>query len=210
MADIHAYRPSTNSLSSGQVLHCAYTAEKARLVIREMADLLVMDLVEKGLCTDQIVLHIGYDIENLTDPVRAKAYKGPVTTDHYGRRVPRHTHGTVNLGKHTSSTREILKAVSSLFDEIVDAQLLVRRLNVTANHVVFEASLSRQPTMEQLDLFADPQPVEAEDPEREKRRQKAVLSIRRKYGKNAILKGMNLEEGATAKDRNSQIGGHKA
>lgn len=209
MADIHAYRPSTNSLSSGQVLHCAYTADKARLVIREMADLLVMDLVEKGLCTDQIVLHIGYDIENLMDPVRAKAYKGPITTDHYGRRVPRHTHGTVNLGKHTSSTKEILKAVCTLFDQIVDPGLLVRRLNVTANHVVYEAALARQPAMEQLDLFAQPQ-AEEEDPEREKRRQKAVLSIRKKYGKNAILKGMNLEEGATAKDRNSQIGGHKA
>lgn len=206
--DIKAYKPESNSISSGQVLHCAYPADKAKLVIREMTDLLVLDLVEKGLVTDQIVLNIGYDIENLTDPKRAIAYRGEVTTDFYGRQIPKHAHGTVNLPQYTSSTREIVHAVDQLFDRIVDARLLIRRLNVTAAHILPENSYAAQSGMEQLDLFeAESIP---DDPEREKRRQRAVLSIRRKFGKNAILKGMNLEEGATAKDRNSQIGGHKA
>ncbi len=206
--DIKAYRPEGNSLGSGQVLHCAYPWDKARLVIREMTDFLVMDLVEKGLLTNQMVLTVGYDIENLTDPTRASTYTGAVTVDHYGRRIPKHAHGSTNLGHYTSSTREIMQAVEQLFDRITDPKLLIRRLNITAANVLPESSVASQPSMEQLDLFS--QETEEADPEREKRRQQAVLSIRRKYGKNAILKGMNLEEGATAKDRNSQIGGHKA
>ena len=216
MAEIKAYKPSTNSIGSGQVLHCPYTAEKAKLIVREMTDLLVLDLVDKGLVTDQVVLTIGYDIENLTDPKRSQTYKGAVTTDHYGRKIPKHAHGTANLGKHTSSTKEIMQAVSDLFDRIVDESLLVRRVNITANHVVDEASAPKKNEMEQLDLFTDyaakekEQAEEAVALEREKRMQKAMLTIKKKFGKNAILKGMNLEEGATAKDRNSQIGGHKA
>lgn len=216
IADIKAYIPSSNSLGSGQVLHCAYQADKARLVIREMADLLVFELVEKGLVTDQIVLTVGYDIENLTDPEISKKYNGPVTTDHYGRKIPKQAHGSQNLGSYTSSSKEILQAVSDLFDRIVNHNLLIRRMNIVANHIIPEASVPKQNTVtEQLDLFSDnynkaDMQQSPEDQEREKRRQKAVLTIRKKFGKNAILKGMNLEEGATAKDRNSQIGGHKA
>ena len=213
---VKAYRPSTNSLGSGQVLHTPYEAEKAKLVLREMADLLVLDLVDKGLVTDQIVVTVGYDIENLTDPKRSKAYHGEVVTDHYGRKIPKHSHGTINLGKHTSSTKQVMEATSELFDRIVDKSLLIRRLNITANHVIDEASIEQEPRYEQLDLFTDyaalqaKQEKEQAELEREKKMQKAMLTIKKKFGKNAILKGMNLEEGATARDRNAQIGGHKA
>ena len=210
IADIKAYRPESNTLTSGQVLHCPYTKEKARLVIREMADLLALDLVDKGLVTDQIVLTVGYDIENLTDPQRRKTYQGPVTTDHYGRKIPKHAHGTGNLQHHTASTREILETVSELFDIIVDANLLIRRLNLTANHVLREEDAPPLPEI-QLDLFSQPEnTADTQALEREKKRQKALLTIKKKFGKNAILKGMNLQDGATAKDRNAQIGGHKA
>ena len=208
--EIKSYRPITNSLGSGQVLHCAYTAEKARLVTREMGDLLTLDLVDKGLVTNQIVLTVGYDIDNLTDPVIRKYYGGTVVTDRYGRKIPKHAHGTVNLGKYTSSTREILAALSQLYDRIVDTELLVRRINITACNIIRESAVPESSAIVQLDFFSPPETQESESAEREKRRQKAVLSIKKKYGKNAILKGMNLEEGATAKDRNRQIGGHKA
>ena len=216
IADIKAYKPSTNSIGSGQVLHCPYDFEKAKLIVREMTDLLSLDLVEKGLVTDQIVLTVGYDIENLTDPKRSAKYTGSVTTDHYGRKIPKHAHGTANLKRPTSSTMLIMDAVTELFDRIVDPTLLVRRVNIAANHVVSESDVPTETVMEQLDLFTD---YEAEEKkheeeaaalEREKRRQQAVLTIRKKFGKNAILKGMNLEEGATTMDRNNQIGGHKA
>ena len=214
---IKAYRPSTNSLGSGQVLHQPYTAEKAKLVLREMADLLVLDLVDKGLVTDQIVVTVGYDIENLADPERSKKYHGAIVKDHYGRQIPKHSHGTQNLGRHTSSTKLILDAASELFDRIANQDLLIRRLNIVANHVIDEASAPKPNAgFEQLNLFTDYAAREAEqkkeeaDLERERKMQRAVLTIRKKYGKNAILKGMNLEEGATAKDRNEQIGGHKA
>ena len=216
MEDIKAYKPESNSIGSGQVLHCPYPSEKARLVVREMTDLLALDLVDKGLVTDQMVLTVGYDIENLSDPQRSKAYKGPVTIDTYGRRVPKHAHGTANLEQPTSSTREIMDAVMGLFDNIVDPALLVRRLTLTANRVVGEHSVVENMAYEQLDLFTDyraEQQLREEKKaarEREKRMQQAVLSIKKKYGKNAILKGMNLEEGATTIDRNEQIGGHKA
>ena len=208
--DIKAYRPESSSLGSGQVLHCAYTPEKAKLVVREMTDLLVLDLVDKGLVTDQMVLTVGYDIDNLLDPERAKRYRGPVTTDHYGRKVPRHAHGTVHLEGHISSTREITEAVMGLFDRIVNPELLVRRVNIVACHILRESDARKKETVEQLDFFAQPEDDREEQRQREKRRQKAVIGIRKKYGKNAILKGMNLEEGATARDRNRQIGGHKA
>ena len=214
---IKAYRPSTNSLGSGQVLHQPYEPDKAKLVLREMADLLVLDLVDKGLVTDQIVVTVGYDIENLTDPERSKKYHGAIVKDHYGRQIPKHAHGTANLDGHTSSTKKIMCAVSELFDRIVDKNLLVRRLNIVANHVLPEADAPKKNDgFVQLDLFTDyaalelKQERERTELEREKKMQQAMLSIKKKFGKNAILKGMNLEEGATAKDRNRQIGGHKA
>ena len=214
---IKAYKPSTNSLGSGQVLHCPYEAEKAKLVLREMADLLVLDLVDKGLVTDQIVITVGYDIENLTDPERSRKYHGTVVKDHYGRQIPKQAHGSINLDGHTSSTRKIMCAVSKLFDRIVDKNLLVRRMYVVANHVLPEADAPKKNDgAVQLDLFTDyaaeeeKQKVEDAALERERKIQAATLAIKKKYGKNAILKAMNLEEGATAKDRNAQIGGHKA
>ena len=212
IADIKAYKPEANSLGSGQVLCDPSTAERGKLVIREMTDLLVLDLVDKGLVTDQMVLTVGYDIENLTDPNRCKAYKGEVTTDPYGRKIPKHAHGTVNLGRKTSSTRRITEAVVELYERIVNPDLLIRRLNIVACNVIPEREVAAEQSFFQLDMFADTAAREAEEAalEREKRRQQAVLAIRKKYGKNAILKGMNLEEGATTIQRNSQIGGHKA
>ena len=215
--EIKAYRPITNSISSGQVLHCPYEADKAKLVLREMADLLVLDLVEKGLVTDQIVVTLGYDVENLTDPSRKARYRGAIEEDRYGRLIPKQAHGSINLDGYTSSTRKILQAVSELFDRIVDKNLLVRRMYVVANHVLPEADAPKTDGIPvQLDLFTDyaaeeeKRQTEQAALERERRIQNATIAIKKKYGKNAILKGMNLEDGATAKDRNSQIGGHKA
>ena len=211
IADIHAYRPEQNSISSGQVLQIPYEFRKAKLVVREMTDLLVLDLVDKGLVTDQITLTVGYDVENLLDPARRAAYKGEVTRDFYGRETPKHAHGTAHLSGHTSSTREITETMMALFDRVVDKNLLVRRMYVVANNVLPETQARREiAAAEQLDLFSLAEEKPAEDPKREKRRQEAVLAIRKRYGKNAILKGMNLEEGATARERNQQIGGHKA
>ena len=217
IAAIKAYKPSSNSLGSGQVLHCPYEAEKAKLVLREMADILSLDLVEKGLVTDQLVVTIGYDIENLTDPQRRKKYHGDIVKDHYGRQIPKHAHGTVNLEGYTSSTKRIVGAAAELYDRIADKNLLVRRLNIVANHVLPEsAAPKKNEGFQQLDLFTDYAALQAEQEQeraaldREKKMQQAMLTIKKKFGKNAILKGMNLEEGATAKDRNKQIGGHKA
>ena len=215
--EIKAYKPQSTSLTSGQVLHCPYSAEKARLVVREMTDLLVLDLVEKHLMTDQIVLTVGYDIENLTDPAISRLYKGPVTVDHYGRRVPKHAHGTTTLGKYSSSTKAIIAAVSELYDRIVDPNLLIRRMNISVNRLKSEDEVKHlSPTTEQISFFDDVQAIERERAleeaslQKEKRMQSAIIDIKKKYGKNAILRGMNLEQGATAKDRNDQIGGHKA
>lgn len=216
MEQVKAYKPKTNSICSGQVLQSPYNFEMAKLVVREMTDLMALDLVDKGLVTDQIVLTIGYDIENLTDLQRRQSYKGDVTTDRYGRKVPKHAHGTTNLNRQTSSTRLITNAVMELYDKIVDKNLLIRRITVTANKLVDEASVRPKEQYQQLDIFTDYQALEKEQAEeeaeldREKRMQRAMLDIKKKFGKNAILKGMNLQEGATAKDRNSQIGGHKA
>lgn len=217
IAAIKAYKPSSNSLGSGQVLHCPYESEKAKLVLREMADMLSLDLVEKGLVTDQLVVTIGYDIENLTDPQRRKKYHGDIVKDHYGRQIPKHAHGTINLEGYTSSTKRIVGAAAELYDRIADKNLLVRRLNIVANHVLPEsAAPKKNEGFQQLDLFTDYAALQAEQEQeraaldREKKMQQAMLTIKKKFGKNAILKGMNLEEGATAKDRNKQIGGHKA
>ncbi|RHV14075.1 DNA methylase [Clostridium sp. OM05-9] len=213
---IKAYKPETNSICTGQVLHCPYDFDKTRLVVKEMTDLMALDLVDKGLVTDQIVLTIGYDIDNLTDPARRKKYKGAVTTDRYGRKVPKHAHGTINLKRQTSSTQMLMDAVMELYDRIVDKDLLIRRINITANKLVDEHTVTNDDAYEQLDFFTDYEAVkkqrekEEADLERERHMQEAMLNIKKKYGKNAILKGMNLQEGATAKDRNAQIGGHKA
>ena len=208
---IKAYRPATNSICSGQVLSCPYTFDKARLIVREMTDLLVLDLVSKGLVTDQIVITVGYDRESLTDPeIRAK-YDGPIAMDHYGRAVPKHANGTANLGRYCASTRLVTEQVMALYDRIVHPDLLVRRLNLSANHLIREAD-AREPQPLQLDLFEDRTLRDAEEAQlqRERRRQQAVLTIQRKYGKNAILKGMNYLDGATTRERNGQVGGHKA
>lgn len=216
IADVKAYKPSNNSIGSGQVLPYPYEYEKAKLVVHEMTDLLVLDLVDKGLVTDQIVLTVGYDIENLTDPIRRKSYQGAVVTDTYGRKIPKHAHGTVNLNQMTSSTKVIIDAVMELYDRIVNKNLLIRRINMSANHVVAETDAEKRNEPQQLDLFTDyellekQRELEAAEREREKRMQRAVLDIKKKFGKNAILKGMNLQEGATARDKNNQIGGHKA
>lgn len=216
IADIKAYRPASNSIGSGQVLHCPYEADRAKLVVHEMTDLLALDLVDKRLVTDQLVLTIGFDRENLSDPARRKRYRGPVTTDFYGRAVPKHAHGAIRFDPPTSSSRRIVQAALELYDRIVDPALLVRRINVTAGHVLPEQSLREKPRYEQMDFFTDyaaedeRQKEEREELEREKKMQEAVIGIKKKFGKNAILKGMNLEEDATARDRNSQIGGHRA
>lgn len=216
MADIKKYKPSTNSISSGQVLQSPYPVDKAKLIVREMTELLVLDLVSKHLVTDQIVITIGYDIENLKNTDIRQKYHGDVTTDAYGRYVPKHAHGTANLKKHTSSTRLITEAVIDLFARIVNSNLLVRRINLAANHVLDESLVKQDSIIEQLDLFTsyediqERQKAEEKQLERERRQQQAMLKIREKYGKNAILKGMNLQEGATARERNEQIGGHKA
>ena len=216
IADVKAYKPESSSVSSGQVLHCPYDFRKGRLVVREMTDLLVLGLVDRKLVTDQIVLSIGYDRESLTDPEIRRCYKGPVTTDHYGRKVPKHAQGTANLGRHTSSTRLIIDAVTELYDRIVDENLLIRRVNVAAGHVTEESEMGQREVYEQLDLFTDYEALEkrrAEEEEqlkRERKIQEAMLDIKKKFGGNAILKGMNLQDGATARERNGQIGGHKA
>jgi DNA polymerase V len=216
MKEIKSYQPSTNSISSGQVLTCPYDCEKARLVVQEMTDLLVLDLVDKGLVTDQMVLTVGYDVENLTNPVQRKMYRGEITVDRYGRKIPKHAHGTTNLDRQTSSTQIIIRAVLELFDRIINEKLLIRRINIVANHVVPESSIVKKEQYEQLDLFTDYEALQKQQEEenaaleKEKKIQQAMISIKKKYGKNAILKGMNLQEGATAKDRNQQIGGHKA
>ena len=213
---VKSYQPEQNSMGAGQVLHCPYSGKQAKLVVKEMTDQLVLDLVEKQLVTDQIVLTIGFDRENLANQKGKSQFKGEVATDRYGRKVPKHAHGTANLEKWTSSTKKIMEAVLELYDRIVDPELLVRRITITANHVVSESAAQEKNGFEQLSLFDndpdEPQKKqqEQEELEREKKMQKAVLDIKKKYGKNAILKGMNLQEGATAVERNSQIGGHKA
>ena len=219
IAQIRAYKPQSSSLGCGQVLHCPYTADKARIVVQEMIDGISLELVEKRLVTDQLVLTVGYDIENLTRSEIRKVYKGPVTTDRYGRRVPKHAHGTWNLPRATSSSSELLEAMAALYDKIVNPALLIRRMSLSACHVVNEKMAKereQKETFEQLDLFTDYAKKEAKEKEeqkkreRERRMQEALLTIKKKYGKNAVLRGMNFEEGATAKERNGQIGGHQA
>lgn len=216
IAMVKAYKPEVNCVSSGQVLHCAYDYEKTKLIIKEMVDILALDLVEKRLVTDQMVLTVGYDIDNLKDPSIRKKYKGEITTDAYGRRVPKHAHGTANLDRQTSSTKLIMDAVMELYERIVNPDLLVRRVNITANRLTEESKAAEKQTYEQLNLFTDYEELEREREAekealaKERRLQEAMLAVKKRYGKNAMLKGMNLQEGATTMERNKQIGGHKA
>ena len=207
ISDIKSYRPESSSLSSGQVLQEPYEFSKARLVLKEMADLLSLELVSKRIVTDQIVLTVGYDIESLN-----KSYSGAVETDRYGRKIPKTAHSSENIGRYTSSSKLICETAMSLFDRIVDKNLLVRRMYIVANHIITEKAAEKESEYVQLDLFSDTKKQEAEENElkKEKDMQRAILKIKSKYGKNSIIKGMNLKEGATALERNRQIGGHKA
>ena len=217
MEHIKAYKPETSSMSSGQVLQEPYTFEKARNVVMEMADAISLDLVEKRLVTNQLILTVGFDRESLEQPEVAARYQGNIVSDYYGRTVPKHAHGTANLNSHSSSSKEIIEAVISLYDKIVDHDLLIRRLNITTNNIISETEAtnkSKGPV--QLDLFTDYEElaVEAEkkhaERDKERKMQEALIAIKHKFGKNAILKGTSFSEGATARDRNNQIGGHKA
>ena len=219
IADVKAYKPKDSSLTSGQVLEGPYSFDKARVIAREMADLMSMGLVRKGLVADQMVLTVGYDIDNLRDPERAKRYHGPLETDYYGRTVPKSAHGSQNMGGFTSSTEEVVNAILSIYDRTVNPDLFVRRMYVVANHVkeaAPEASAEKEVRYEQLSLFDDHEEEEQEKARREEQRakerriQEAMLEIRERYGGNAILKGTDLQEGATARERNQQIGGHRA
>ncbi|MCR5076986.1 MAG: DNA methylase [Prevotella sp.] len=216
MEMVKAYRPESNSMSSGQVLQEAYTFGKVRVVVQEMADAIALDLVERGCVSDQLVLSVGYDRKSLIGSAAA-GYEGPVVTDWYGRKVPKHAHGTANLHRFTSSSHLITDAVLTVFDSIVDSRLLVRRINISVNHVISEEQLRQMGTQPvELDLFADYAAVARKREEeekrlaRERRIQETTINIKRKFGKNALLRGLNFEEGATARERNRQIGGHKA
>ena len=217
MEAVKAYRPETNSLSSGQVLTEPYTAKKARVVIREMAEGMALKLVSKRLVTDQLVLTVGYDVESLTRPEIRARYHGEVTNNYYGKPVPKHAHGTYNLERPTSLSSALMDAAAELFDKHVNADLLIRRLNITANHVIPEQIATKQANApQQLDLFTDYEALakqkqaEQARTDKERRMQEVQLRIKQRFGKNAILRGLNFDEGATAKDRNQQIGGHKA
>ena len=208
---IKKYRPSDRSICSGQVLHSPYTFDKARIVVREMTEAMSLALFAKGLSTDKLDLTVGFDIENV-----AAGYDGETVTDRYGRTVPKHAHGLADLGGHTASTRRMTEAVMALYDRIIAKNMLVRRINLTACHVCDEAELARRQSVGQLSLFGENSCRKAQNDEekaaqaREKQMQSTLISIHRKYGKNALLKGLNFEEGATGRSRNRQVGGHRA
>ena len=217
MKDIKEYKPSSKSLGTAQVLHCAYTHDKANLVVKEMMDVLSLDLVDKGLLTNQITLTIGYDIDNLQDEAIMKRYHGEIKKDFYGREVPKHSQGVINLANYTSSTILLVKAIDELFERIVDKNLLIRRLNISFTNVILENDIDNtQKGFEQISIFDDEAKIGLEKKlenkrlSREHRQQEALLEIKKKYGKNAVVKGINLEDGATTIERNKQIGGHKA
>lgn len=206
MKSIKSYKPSTTSLTSGQVLHCPYDYEKTKLIIKEMTELLVLDLVDKNYLTNQIVLTVEYDVDNINDK-----YKGEITIDRYGRKIPKHAHGTINLDHYTSSNKIIDEAIMKLYDRIINKTLLVRKINISVNNLLNEKEVENNKENEQIDLFTDYKKIEKQynDEIKERKLQKSILNIKKKYGKNAILKGMNLEEGATTIERNTQVGGHK-
>lgn len=207
---IKAYRPATNSICSGQVLHCPYNYENTKIIVKEMTELLALDLVEKGLVTNQIVLEVGYDVDNLKNQAISSLYNGEITTDKYGRKVPKHAHGTINIDHQTASSKVLTGYIIKLYEQIVNKQLLVRRINITVNNVVNE-NMVKTSDYEQINLFVDYAEVneKRKKEEAEKEIQKAMIGIKSKYGKNAILKGMNLQKEGTTIERNRQIGGHK-
>ena len=207
---VKSYKPISSSTSSGQVLHCPYGYEKTKLIVKEMTELMTLDLVRKGLVTNQIVLEIGYDIENLKDSFICSLYDGEITEDRYGRQIPKHAHGTKNIDHYTSSTKVITEAVTELYDEIINKNLLVRRINITANKLIRECDVKDE-SYTQMNFFVNQNAIDQsrEKEKSERKIQKAMLEIKEKYGKNAIIKGMNLEEGGTTIERNKQIGGHK-
>ena len=209
MKSIKSYVPTTNSISSGQVLHCPYDYEKTKLIVKEMTELLSLNLVDKHLVTNQLVLEIGYDINNLTD--KNIYYKGEITIDRYGRSIPKHAHGTENLDHKTSSNKIITEAIMKLYDRIINPNLLTRRITITANNVTNEAQAEKDEICEQIDLFTNytEKNIKHEKELKERKLQRSILNIKKKYGKNAILKGMNFEDGGTTIERNEQIGGHK-
>ena len=216
MAEVKAYRPETKSMSSGQVLQEPYTSSKARTVALEMADSVSFDLIEQGVVTDQIVLTIGYDVESLTNNTIKSKYQGEIKKDWYGRNVPVHSHGTINIEKPTSSSKILIEKVAELYDRIVNPDLLIRRLTLSINHLIDEKKIDKQKYVIQPDLFSDHEELkrkqESEERElaKERRRQESMLHLRKKFGKNVVLRGLNYADGATQKDRNQQIGGHKA
>ena len=212
IADIKSYKPSSNSLSMGQVLQKPYNCEKALLIVREMADMLALSLAEKGLNTNQIVLHLSYDSENFSDPAIKLHYRGEISVDMYGKAVPKSAHGSENLGRHTCSARLISEAAEKLFCRIADEQLLIRKINITACDIISDTAAACEYSSDQPSLFTDCDKQAEENAffKRERDMQKAILSIKKRFGKNALLKGMNLEEDATTAERNRQIGGHKA
>ena len=209
---IKSYRPASNSISSGQVLHCPYNYEDTKLIVKEMTELLTLDLVQKDLVTSKMVLTIGYDIENLTNTEISNLYSGEITIDRYGRKVPKHAHGTVNIDHKTSSTKIITNAVMKLYDNIINKELLVRRITISAEDVVNEEQYKRQNTYEQMNLLIDYNEIDKQrkKEEAEKSLQKSILNIKSRYGKNAIFKGMNLSQAGTTIERNGQIGGHRS
>ena len=213
--DVKSYKPTSNSISIGQVLHCPYNYEQTKIIVKEMAETLTLQMVEKRLVTSQIVLTIGYDVENLKNEGLNNSYKGEITTDWYGRKIPKHAHGTINLDHKTSSTKIVTEAVTELFERIINKNLLSRRINIVANNVINEEEAKKENSFEQINLFTNFGSLNEQNEKKkkkelaEKEMQKAILNIKKKYGKNAILKGMNFEEGATMRDRNGQIGGHK-
>ena len=212
--DVKSYKPLTTSLSSGQVLHCPYDYKQTKIIVSEMMELLSLDLVDKHLVTDQLTLTIGYDIENLSNPSISENYDGEITIDHYGRKIPKHSHGTINLEFKTSSTKILLESIISLYERIVNKKLLVRRINISANKLENENEIISEKIVEQFDLFTDYKKqdkiksTQREELQKERKIQNVILNLKNKYGKNAILKGMNLQDGATTIDRNKQIGGH--
>ncbi len=216
MKDIKSYQPSANSLGTGQVLHCAYTSDKTRMVVQEMAEQLALDLLDKGLVSNQFVLTVGYDIDNLKNPVLRQYITGEIKTDFYGRKIPKHAHGTTHLPIKTASVALITRAFTELYDRIVDNRLLMRRIMLTACHVLPEQEAHNEFAYHQISLFSDYSSLKEDSAkekimlEKEKQLQKTLLEIKKKYGKNKVLKLMNLEEGATMAQRNEQIGGHRA
>ncbi len=214
MKDVKKFKPETNSLSSGQVLHCPYNYKQTKLIVKEMTDLLVLDLVEKNYVTNRLVLTIAYDVENLTNPRIKNLYNGEITLDRYGRKIPQHAHGTINLKKQTSSTKIILEAIDELYERIINKNLLVRRINVVACNLIKENEIQEKKQDEQMSLFVDYKKQEQQNTKEQIKRKKennlqhAIIDIKKKYGKNAILKAMNLEKDGTTIARNSQIGGH--